>query len=169
MKTKGDIRKSLLAKHQTSDAVALAHALLNTPVIQNAAHIGVYMALPSEPSLSQFIDSSDVSLALPAYDEAIKRYVFRMFIPNETVLFLGADGCLAPGSNAPISSHLDAMLVPCVAVDKQGNRLGRGQGVYDQLLADYPTYAIGIVHEAHILNQLPVEAHDQPLQAIIHT
>ncbi|MDG2264589.1 MAG: 5-formyltetrahydrofolate cyclo-ligase [Candidatus Marinamargulisbacteria bacterium] len=170
MNTKAHIRQSLLAlaKHRTSDAVALAHALLNTPAIQNATHIGVYMALPSEPSLSQFIHTVRVSLALPAYDESIKRYVFRTFIPNKTSLSLGGDGCLAPGSNSPVIPQLDVIVVPCVAVDKQGNRLGRGQGVYDQLLADHPTYAIGIVHEAHVLDQVPVEPHDQPVQAIIH-
>ena len=79
----------------------------------------------------------------------------------------GEDGCLAPGIDVPIIMQLDVMIVPCVAVDKQGNRLGRGRGVYDQLLADYATYSIGVAHVKHQLDIVPVEPHDQPVQAVI--
>lgn len=74
---------------------------------------------------------------------------------------------MAPGIESPIVAQLDAILVPCVAVDKQGNRLGRGRGVYDQLLADHPTVAIGVVYPQHVLDQLPVEPHDQPVHAVV--
>ncbi len=169
MTTKAQIRQSLLAtaKQRQYDPVALANAILQQSAVKQAKHIGVYVALPSEPSLTHFIDMVSVSLALPVYDSQKNRYIFRDYIPGETVLELGEDGCLAPGSEAPIVTQLDAIVVPCVAVDKQGNRLGRGRGVYDQLLADYPTVAIGVVHAQHVLDRLPVEPHDQPVHAVV--
>ena len=167
--TKAQIRQSLLAaaKQRQYDPVALAHEILQQSAVKQAKRIGVYVALPSEPSLTHFIDMVSVSLALPVYDSQKNRYIFRDYRPGETVLRLGEDGCLAPGIDVPIIMQLDVMIVPCVAVDKQGNRLGRGRGVYDQLLADYATYSIGVAHVKHQLDIVPVEPHDQPVQAVI--
>ncbi len=169
MNPKAQIRQSLLAKakQRQYDPVALAHEILQQSAVKQAKRIGVYMALPSEPNLTHFIDMVSVSLALPVYDSQKNRYIFRDYIPGETVLELGEDGCLAPGIESSIVTQLDAILVPCVAVDKQGNRLGRGRGVYDQLLADYAAYAIGVAHVEHQLDIVPVEPHDQPIQAVI--
>lgn len=167
--TKAQIRQSLLAaaKQRQYDPVALANAILQQPAVKQAKRIGVYMALPSEPGLAQFIDMVSVPLALPVYDADANRYVFRAFVPSQTGLVRGKDGCLAPGMESPLVAQLDAILVPCVAVDKQGNRLGRGRGVYDQLLADHPTVAIGVVYPQHVLDRLPVEPHDQPVHAVV--
>lgn len=64
----------------------------------------------------------------------------------------------------------DVILVPLVAADRQGNRLGQGGGHYDRTLAEArshgPVLAIGVAWDTQLVDSLPVEAWDQPLDAI---
>ena len=62
------------------------------------------------------------------------------------------------------------LLAPSVALDRAGNRLGRGGGDYDRLIASLPRSdwtIIGVCHAAHLLDRLPDEPHDQPVDVIL--
>jgi 5-formyltetrahydrofolate cyclo-ligase len=61
----------------------------------------------------------------------------------------------------------DIMLVPLLAFDRNGNRLGYGGGYYDRTLATLPqSLAIGCAFSAQELDDVPVEDYDAPLAAI---
>ncbi len=63
---------------------------------------------------------------------------------------------------------IDIFIVPGVAFDITGNRLGRGVGFYDKLLAKFPnSIKIGIAHESNILDTIPFEAHDVKMNKIV--
>lgn len=68
-------------------------------------------------------------------------------------------------------ASIDVVLVPGVAFDEQGQRVGRGAGCYDRFLARNDLMAgilaIGVCFEAQIVETAPAEAHDAPLGAII--
>lgn len=63
--------------------------------------------------------------------------------------------------------ELDAVLVPARAFDRAGNRLGRGQGHYDRLLAglrpDARANSIGVAFEDQLVEAVPVDSHDRPV------
>lgn len=62
----------------------------------------------------------------------------------------------------------DVAIVPGLAFDKDGYRLGRGKGYYDRLLARLPdTYTIGVGFQHQFLTTVPHEAHDARLQTIL--
>ncbi|BBN82699.1 hypothetical protein PA25_26840 [Pseudoalteromonas sp. A25] len=69
--------------------------------------------------------------------------------------------------------ELDYLLMPLVAFDHLGNRLGMGGGYYDKTLARYykehmkKPELIGLAHDCQKVEQLPTEAWDVPLQQII--
>ncbi len=68
--------------------------------------------------------------------------------------------------------QLDAVLLPLVAFDRQGHRLGRGGGYYDRAIAELDRRPrrprlIGLAHHFQGLQQLPTEAWDQALNALI--
>lgn len=67
-------------------------------------------------------------------------------------------------------SELDIMLVPLVAFDSQGQRLGMGGGFYDRTLANWPSHGflpVGLAHDCQQVDALPVAEWDVPLPALI--
>lgn len=64
---------------------------------------------------------------------------------------------------------VDLVLVPAVAVDRAGNRLGRGGGYYDRSLAlAHPdTRLLAVLDPEDVLDTVPVEAHDRPVHGVV--
>lgn len=63
----------------------------------------------------------------------------------------------------------DAVIVPALAVDLAGNRLGQGKGYYDRYLATLPqtTLRIAYVYDDDVIESVPVEVHDAPVNIIV--
>lgn len=85
------------------------------------------------------------------------------YVPG--TLTAGTYGLLEPpGPWLPASALAEAtvVLVPALAVDRRGVRLGRGGGFYDRSLALHPTgqRLVAVVRDAEVLDQVPSEAHD---------
>ena len=66
-------------------------------------------------------------------------------------------------------ADIDLILVPGAAFDHQGCRVGLGGGYYDRLLADLPksTLRIGLIYDAWLLDRVPTQPHDQPVDMIL--
>ena len=63
----------------------------------------------------------------------------------------------------------DVVLVPALAIDRRGHRLGQGGGSYDRVLARVSpaVLTIGVVYDAEFVPELPAEPHDQPVRAVV--
>jgi 5-formyltetrahydrofolate cyclo-ligase len=60
------------------------------------------------------------------------------------------------------------MLVPALAVDRTGMRLGRGGGSYDRTLARAGTaLTVALLHDGELVDHVPAEAHDRPVRATV--
>lgn len=68
----------------------------------------------------------------------------------------------------PYEGEIDLIIVPAVAFDKQGNRLGRGGGYYDRFLKkqSHATF-IGVGYDFQLVDEVPVRQHDQKMHRII--
>ncbi|MEG1738533.1 MAG: 5-formyltetrahydrofolate cyclo-ligase [Odoribacter sp.] len=64
-------------------------------------------------------------------------------------------------------NKIDLILVPGVAFDQQGNRLGRGKGFYDKILKLTNAYKIGVCFDFQYLDNIPTEAHDIRMDQVI--
>ncbi len=75
-----------------------------------------------------------------------------------------------PPADAPVVplDDIDVVLVPGLAFDRSGNRLGRGKGYYDQLLASLPrgVVRVGVTVDEAVLDVIPTESHDQKVSWI---
>ena len=62
----------------------------------------------------------------------------------------------------------DLIIVPGIAFDSHGNRLGRGKGYYDRYLAAHPgVHTLGVVFDFQILPKIPLEPHDHPVSGVV--
>ena len=77
-----------------------------------------------------------------------------------------------PDAYTPQSEEIDIVLVPGRAFDRLGNRLGRGAGGYDRWIDmqqkhNAQTRFIGVCNECQLVNEVPVEEHDQRVDTVI--
>ncbi len=73
---------------------------------------------------------------------------------------------LEPKNNAFIGK-IDIIVVPGVAFDKNGNRLGRGRGFYDRFLCKNRTHTVGLCFDFQLIEKVPIEANDIFVDKII--
>lgn len=89
--------------------------------------------------------------------ETLRKGPFNLLEPNEKV-------------HQPVNHNLiDLVIVPAVALAKNGDRLGKGGGFYDTFLSNLPqtTQTIGICYQAQLLDSIPTTAQDQKVKHII--
>jgi 5-formyltetrahydrofolate cyclo-ligase len=74
-----------------------------------------------------------------------------------------------PPRGADAVARADAVLAPALAVDRAGNRLGRGGGSYDRALARVGPLipVIALLYDAELLSHVPAEPHDTPVRAAV--
>jgi 5-formyltetrahydrofolate cyclo-ligase len=93
------------------------------------------------------------------------------FAPCEpAALVKGPVGALEPpaGCASVAPEEIDVVLVPGVGFSEDGHRLGRGGGYYDAALAALPrAFRIGVAFDVQVLPDLPREAHDASLDALV--
>ncbi len=141
--------------------------LQNAPIFTQARTILAYFSFRQEPDLSPLF-RDDHSWGFPrCVDNSL---VWHLWTPND-LLQTNAYGILEPDPHAPILSpeQVDLILVPGVACDRQGYRLGYGGGFYDRLLSLPPWQSkptMGIVFGFGYLSQLPIEPWDLPLDYV---
>ena len=72
-----------------------------------------------------------------------------------------------PGCEKILAPQLDIIIVPGVAFDVEGGRLGRGGGYYDRFLAEAKCVKIGIARESMIVDIIPKESHDIYMDTVV--
>jgi 5-formyltetrahydrofolate cyclo-ligase len=139
--------------------------LRESPVFQQAGSIGLYMPLRDEVDVSPLLLERDKSISIPAFDEALQGYRMACYTPE---LRTGKFGIPEPENPQFIEQDdLDLILVPGIAFDRAGGRLGRGGGFYDRLLPLYNTTRIGIGFDFQCTESIPLEEHDCRLDLLI--
>lgn len=168
-------------------ASALAVRLGSIPEVAALVQAGggvvaAYASLGDEPGtgpLRELLALSGVRVLLPVirpdgdldwgwdFDDLVPRE-HRLAIPEPVV-----DASLGTGAAGLAAAGCAVVLVPALAVDRAGHRLGQGGGFYDRLLADVPRHVDGgpllvaVVHDDEVLDALPHEPHDRPVDAAL--
>jgi 5-formyltetrahydrofolate cyclo-ligase len=133
--------------------------------------VATYISFGTEPSTTDFISS--------LLDDGIEVLVPKV-LPDETLAWYKWDGVIATtsslGMKEPDENKLlavsveqaELLLIPALAVDRSGNRLGRGKGYFDRelsVLSGSKVYAV--CFEDEVLESLPSEVHDQRVSGVV--
>lgn len=135
------------------------------PLWQGAASVCAFRALPDEPDvLPPWPQGKMLSLPRVEGDFLSMR---RVTSPGELVR--GRFGIFEPPPSATESSGgWDVILVPGLAFDRTGGRLGRGRGYYDRFLAAHSgVMRVGICFDEQVVPLVPREGHDLLLHALV--
>jgi 5-formyltetrahydrofolate cyclo-ligase len=109
-------------------------------------------------------------VCVPSFDPAGRRYICSEMKNFDLDLKEGKLGILEPRGGAIRPVHPEKMgvwLVPGLAFDERGNRLGRGMGYYDRLLCGARGVKIALAYDFQLLNEIPSEPHDIRLDFIV--
>lgn len=134
-----------------------------TPWLE-AQTICAFSALPSEPDLLTPWPS-DKKIILP---RVAASGLSLHLVENPAELVEGSFGILEPCMKAPIAEEkADIILIPGLAFDRSGVRLGRGAGYYDRLLAGFHGLRVGVCFEELVFERIPAEAHDVSMDFVM--
>ena len=87
---------------------------------------------------------------------------------EESRLELGSFHIEEPtGADITDPSEIELVVVPAVAYDRKGKRLGRGKGFYDRFLQHTKATKVGVGYEFQLVDELPSEPHDVPMDMVI--
>lgn len=146
-----------------------------------AARVGLYLAVRREVSADLLLDAAWAAgkeLFLPFVHPELPGQLSGLMslVPcrGRAELQAGPYGIAQPrpcgqrgADGAYVSPALDLLLVPGVAFDRQGNRLGAGGGYYDRFLGkEQGLFSIGLAYSFQVLERLPVSPWDQPVRAV---
>jgi 5-formyltetrahydrofolate cyclo-ligase len=170
------LRRALTPEQQQLAAVQAAERALNFAPIQQAKKIALFLSFDGELNTRPLIAKlwqhkqqvylpvlhpfSEGQLLFIRYDEHTTLTPNRLLIPEPPLDI----------RNLATLSELDVLLVPLVAFDKQGQRLGMGGGFYDRTLQNWQQHGflpVGLGHDCQRVDDLPVAEWDVPLPAMI--
>ncbi len=136
------------------------------PLIPPGVTVAGFWPLPGEIDIRPLLTALHAAghpLCLPHTPPRGQRLRFHAWTPGDP-LHPGRFGTLAP--DGPVRRP-DLLLVPLLAFDRAGRRLGYGGGYYDRTLAALPNArAIGIAFAAQEIDTVPAGPHDRPLDAV---
>ena len=165
-------RAGLSAEQRATAASALRDAVLGVPEAQMAGTAAVYYSIGSEPGTHGLV------YALWKRGTYVLLPVLRPDLDLDWASYEGPDSLRAgprgltepaePTRGVAAVSRADLVIVPALAVDRRGIRLGRGGGSYDRALArvgpQVPT--IALLYDAELLDEVPAAPHDQRVRLV---
>jgi 5-formyltetrahydrofolate cyclo-ligase len=166
------LRRSIAPSDQRTWSAAIAERLSDHPIFQRASSIHTFVgALEGEVETRAVIDhclerGTRVICPRVADDDALEHFA----LTTLDELIVSGMGLWEPD---PARCDLvdgprpDVILVPGLAFDEAGGRLGLGRGYYDRFLADLTSTTIGLAFEAQVLEQVPVSERDVALDWVV--
>lgn len=165
-----ELEQNRPADEVASYSRAIYQQLTGLDVFQKARCVGAYLALPSEVQTRAIIEAcweNGVTVCVPYYIAADRYYGMSRLDPA-AVLRTQKWNIREPEHPEPYDvAALDLILIPAIAFDGHGTRLGHGGGHYDRLLTRVTGYRLGLAFHEQVVAQLPREPHDQPVHAVL--
>ncbi len=173
MTAKRELRRALLARRDGLDVAdrrrwsqLIVDRVLTDAFVAGANTVASYVSFGSE------VDTGGINSSLSADGRLVVPRVRGLeldFVPVDgTTEFTISDLGVSEPTGPPVDlATIDVILVPGVAFDREGIRLGYGGGFYDRLLAELDRPTLGLCFADLHVDELPREPHDQPVDVVV--
>lgn len=171
-------RKTLSQPEQLFLAKQISDHVLQHEIFNNSQHIAAYLAFAGEVATENIIQTiwqqnknCYLPVLNPTNDHTLVFLPYTSNTPLQQNRFTIIEPVFDENTIFPLEK-IDLLLMPLVAFDKQGNRLGMGAGFYDRTLASLKNlkqrpFLLGLAYSFQEVNQLEPESWDIALDAIV--
>ena len=165
-------RRAVGPEARHAAAYALAERVLTLPEMDGAATVLLYGPSPEEadPTVLEWaLRENGVRIAYPRVAGPYELTLH--WVDDDSVLCGGSYGLREPIAEAPRAdlAEIDLVVVPGIAFDPHGNRLGFGGGYYDTLLEDAAgrPFTVGFAYDEQVVAEVPHEDRDRPVDVLV--
>ena len=177
MITKEQLRSEMAGKRHALDTAWISAASLrivaklqDLDAFKAAACVALYKAVDGEVDIESLFPACwdrGKRTCIPVFNPAQNAYELAE-IETKTRFISGHYGIQEPEHACPVpADDLDLIIVPGVAFDTAGNRLGRGGGYYDRILAGFSGFKTAVAFDFQLFPAIPHEARDIPVNCIL--
>jgi 5-formyltetrahydrofolate cyclo-ligase len=177
-RVKAELRKRLRGLRKTTPRVACAERsariveqLAGLEPVRNARTLALFWPIEDKHEvdlrpLDASLRARGVRVAYPVVLES-GEMIFR-FVDDPAGMVEHALGFLAPSDDSPTADALDVIVVPAIALDPTGQRIGYGAGFYDRALASHPGAAtVGVAYDFQLVPEVAATSGDVPVQWVV--
>ena len=162
-------RAALSSEERVAASARIVARLLALPELRAASTVAVYAPVRDEVDVGGLIAPLHTAGARTLFPRVRGSELDLVAATDLRNLQLGYRGVREPSGPAIDPSVVDVAVVPGLAFDPRGGRLGSGGGHYDRLLARLPTEVvrIGVGFTCQVVPLVPRQTHDQPVQLVV--
>lgn len=165
-----ELKRAVPADEKLRRSEAIMQQVAETDLFRQARVVLLYWSMADEVQTHAFVERwyKEKTLLLPCVDGDDLR--LRQYTGPECLVSGEQFGIGEPtGPEWTALDKVELIVVPGVAFDHSGNRMGRGRGFYDRLLKSTPNAVkIGVAYGFQMMDAIPVEPHDVKMNLVIH-
>lgn len=163
--------KRMSDESRLEQSAAACASAVRLSAFQNARTVLLYRALPAECDPAAIARAAALANKRVAYPVCEDDRSLRLYVPEgESAFIRSGYGILEPDkarSREISADELDLIVVPGLAFDRAGHRLGRGAGYYDRLLNRTSAFKLGFGFREQLAQSVPTEPFDVKLDCVI--
>lgn len=151
-------------------SIAVQRGILSMRAFTDASVAGCYLAIASEVRTGMLVEEcwrAGRTVAVPAWDRASGRYRMAL-LERDAPLRCGKMGVREPATPDWVDA-VDVIIVPGLAFDPSGARLGHGGGYYDRILAGLgrEPARVGVAFDFQVVDLVPADGRDERVDAVV--
>lgn len=166
----GEKKRAMTAREIEEKSAVLAQRLYETPQYRKAKSLYVYLSFNQEVRTSPIIRQAWADSKRVAVPKVIgKDMVFIWIDSFDNLVPQGAYNITEPIENSPVANDESALvLMPGLAFDREGHRVGYGGGYYDSFLEREPHHPlVALCYDFQLFDRLETDPHDVPVDVVI--
>ena len=165
----GEKKRALSAREIEARSAILADRLLETAAYRQARSLYAYLAFNQEVRTAPIIERAWAEGKRVAVPKVVGGEMRFIWLEDFRGLVESVFGILEPASNGPVADDAAALvLMPGLAFDRQGRRVGYGGGYYDRFLAAEPSHpTVALCYGFQMLDAIETEAHDVRVDIVL--
>lgn len=161
------LKQTYTSEQLATQSVEIIERLEAHPLFRAASTVLLYHSLPDEVDTHGLINKYAAVKTVLLPTVVGDHLQLHQYHPT-TGTHIGSFGIVeSEGALVNDYTSIDLAIVPGMAFDKQGHRLGRGRGYYDRLLPELRCPILGLCFDFQLIDRLPTEPHDRAVNAVI--